>query len=275
MGTDLQFDHAVHFVSKPEDLIAELAELGIHTVQGGRHEGIGTYNSLTYFDLSYIEWIGVFDHQLLPPHQETPRYGLVETLAEDGYTEGLSRIGVRTQRIDELAVHLANQGLEVVGPVDCSRRRPDGKLISWKLLFAGQPEGGLPLPFFIQWDESDETRRAELTQHGTIAEHGRGPLKLDYVAFTVHNLAKTVDNWTKWLGLEAEAPGYDDVWQGKKQTVRLGDVSLVFIEPDQNGTASTFLQKRGERPFALGLTGGAARAVQPYLNLHGSIYHLA
>ncbi|MFB5675842.1 VOC family protein [Paenibacillus terreus] len=274
MGARLTFDHAVHFVDKPEHAPAELAKLGIHTVQGGRHESIGTYNALTYFDLRYIEWIGIFDPKLLPPHQETHRYGLVDTLAGDGYVKGLSRIALRTEQIDELAAQLAAQGLEVIGPVDCSRRRPDGKLLQWKLLFAGLPDEGLPLPFFIQWDDSDEARRADLTANGTIADHARGPLALDYVAFTVRDLQETVSQWAKWLSLEAGEAVYDDYWKGKKQALHLGNFQLIFIEPDLEGLAWKYLQARGERPFLVGLNSGLDGVSEQYVEVHGSLYHL-
>ncbi|KKO55337.1 VOC family protein [Paenibacillus sp. DMB20] len=274
MGTALTFDHAVHFVDKPEHLPAELAKLGIHTVTGGRHESIGTYNALTYFDLSYIEWIGIFDPKLLPPYQETHRFGLVDTLAGDGYAKGLSRIALRTERIDELAAHLAGQGLEVVGPIDCSRRRPDGKLLSWKLLFAGLADEGLPLPFFIQWDDSDEARRLDLSSNGTITDHARGSLALDYVAFTVRNLQETVRNWTNWLGLKAGEAVYDDYWKGKKQALHLENLLLMFIEPETDGPAWNVLQERGERPFIIGLNSGQDGVSEQYVEIHGSLYHL-
>ncbi|MET3848759.1 VOC family protein [Paenibacillus sp. OAE614] len=274
MGVQLTFDHAVHFVNKPEQAPEELAGLGIHTVNGGRHESVGTYNALTYFDLRYIEWIGIFDPKLLPPHQDTQRYGLVDTLAGDDYVEGLSRIALRTEQIDELAEQLAAEGNQVIGPVDCSRRRPDGKLLEWKLLFAGLPDEGLPLPFFIQWNDSDEDRRADLTANGTITDHARGPITLDYVAFTVHDLGKTVTRWTKWLHLEAEEAVYDDYWKGKKQVIDLGSFQLVFLEPDQEGPAREYLQSRGERPFLVGLSSGQEGSPEQYVNIHGSFYHL-
>lgn len=274
MGVQLTFDHAVHFVNKPEQTLEELAELGIHTVNGGRHESIGTYNALTYFDLRYIEWIGIFDSKLLPPHQDTERYGLIDTLAGDDYVEGLSRIALRTKQIEALAEQLAAEGYQVIGPVDCSRRRPDGKLLEWKLLFAGLPDEGLPLPFFIQWNEADEDRRTDLTANSTITEHDRGPLTLDYVAFTVRDLAKTVSRWTKWLRLEAGEASYDDYWKGKKQAIALGSFQLVFLEPDQEGPAKEYLQSRGERPFLVGLNSGQAGSPEQYVNLHGSFYHL-
>lgn len=274
MTVELKFDHAVHFVDHPGQIPAELAERGIHAVQGGRHEQIGTYNALTYFDLSYIEWIGIFDRQLLPPHRDTEKYGLIETLYKDGYREGLSRIALRTGQIEELAARLAAKGLEVIGPVDCSRKRPDGKLLQWKLLFAGTPEEGLPLPFFIQWEESDEARREDLVLSGTIQEHSLGPVSLQYVAFAVRDLEQTVRDWTDWLALPAEAAVYDDYWKGKKQILQAGEVSLAFIEPDEGGPAWHALQDRGERPFALGLNSGKNREFRQVVQLHAASYQL-
>ena len=39
---DLQFDHIIHFMDKPEDGMEELNKRGIHTVNGGSHEKRGS-----------------------------------------------------------------------------------------------------------------------------------------------------------------------------------------------------------------------------------------
>ena len=57
------FDHLVHFVENPNEAIEVLKEKGIHAIKGGEHQNGQTYNTLSYFDLSYIEFIGVFDKQ--------------------------------------------------------------------------------------------------------------------------------------------------------------------------------------------------------------------
>ncbi|MDO3409276.1 VOC family protein [Saccharibacillus sp. CPCC 101409] len=274
MTVPLKFDHAVHRVDKPEQIPAELAAWGLHAVNGGKHEHLGTYNALTYFGLNYIEWFGISDFDRLPPNRATEPYGLVSTLAEDDYAYGLSRIAASTDRIDELAQQLAASGLEVTGPNDYSRRRPDGRLVEWKLLFAGKPGGGLPLPFFIQWNDADDARRAELTANGTIGAHPAGDVRLEYVAFAVRDLEQSAGNWTDWLGLEAGEPVYNERWRGQSRTLRLGDVSLVFVQPDEEGPAREFLDRRGERPFAIGLDGAAGLGGERFEEFQGARYQL-
>ena len=53
----LLFDHLVHAVNcTPEEAAKQMQERGFHTALGGEHTTWGTWNSLCYFDLSYIEF---------------------------------------------------------------------------------------------------------------------------------------------------------------------------------------------------------------------------
>jgi len=57
---------------------------------------------------------------------------------------------VHTKDIDGLAVKLRNSGIEIVGPLPGSRKRPDGRVLRWKRLMLTNDFHGL-LPFFIEW----------------------------------------------------------------------------------------------------------------------------
>ncbi|MBT2289427.1 VOC family protein [Paenibacillus albidus] len=276
IGFTLQFDHVVHYVNQPEQVIEELRPYGISAVHGGRHELIGTYNALSYFDLSYIEWIGVFDHSRLPLGDRTSRYGLIETLAIDSFKEGLSRIALRTHDIEGLAEHLHSQGLEVSGPEEGSRRRPDGTLLKWKLLFAGEAgvQDGLPLPFFIQWEGEEANRKQELQEAGVILPHERGPLQLREVGFTVRRLQETVEKWAEWFRVYAGEVVYDPKLKGNRQTLDLHGTLLSFVEPVEEGLAAEALKSRGQRPFLVGLSSGGPGSKQEYVDIHGSLYYL-
>ena len=90
-----KLDHIVHFVDQPEALIDQMNDIGVHTVLGGRHEMWGTYNSLSYFhDLSYIEFIGIFDEELFKKSAKEP-YTLHETYEK------------RTEKMDLIELHFA------------------------------------------------------------------------------------------------------------------------------------------------------------------------
>ena len=57
----LQWDHAVQFVNQPEAAIEIFAGQQLRAVAGGRHPGWGTRNALSYFGLTYIEFLAISD----------------------------------------------------------------------------------------------------------------------------------------------------------------------------------------------------------------------
>lgn len=180
-------DHIVHFVKAPEDMVGKTKEIGLHTVEGGRHEVWGTYNSLCYFGLSYIEFIGVYDQSLLDQSATIP-YTLHDSYKKRNEKKGFTRIAIRTTSIDDDAKKLKEAGYEVIGPETFSRTRPDGSVLSWKLLHFGKKNLKLDFPFLIQWNDSDEERLMDLRKNGTIKEHPLGDLLVQEVSFHVEDL---------------------------------------------------------------------------------------
>ena len=57
----LQWDHAVQFVNQPEAAIEIFAGQQLWAVAGGHHPGWGTRNALSYFGLTYIEFLAIAD----------------------------------------------------------------------------------------------------------------------------------------------------------------------------------------------------------------------
>lgn len=247
------FDHLVHFVGSPEEAKEALREIGLHVVDGGKHENGGTYNTLSYFDLSYIELIGLFDKSLA----ETPaeKFSLRDTFQKDDFANGLSRIALRSQNLEEEAKRFKSLGLEVYGPAPLSRKRPDGSIVSWKLLFAGNGEHKLEFPFFIQWDESDEERRKDLQEQQTIAEHSRGNLNLAAVGFAVENAEETIEKWSAYLDLEKGERFTDEALNATGYRLKLTGGDIVFYSPNGEGIVSEALAKQGEKPFIVDFSG--------------------
>lgn len=199
-----KLDHIVHFVNKPESLIDQMSILGVHTVLGGRHEMWGTYNSLSYFhDLSYIEFIGIFDEELFKKSANEP-FTLHETYEKRSRQNGFNRIALRTNTIEEDAKRLKEAGLTVYGPQLFSRKRPDGTVVSWKLLHFGNKGQEIDYPFLIEWDREDEERYKDLTNSGSLSVHPLGNLKIDSITFTVNDLKK-VSLWVKLFNLQVES----------------------------------------------------------------------
>lgn len=199
-----KLDHVVHFVSRPENLIDQMNELGVYTVPGGRHEMWGTYNSLSYFhNLSYIEFIGIFDEELFRQSAKEP-FTLHETYENRLRKNGLNRIALRTNHIEEDAKRLKAAGYFVNGPATFSRKRPDGSIVSWKLLHFGFDGQELEFPFLIEWENDDQTRFDELTNSGTISEHVLGKLTIKEVIFNVSNL-ELAKEWAQVFDFKVES----------------------------------------------------------------------
>lgn len=195
-----ELDHIVHFVDKPEEMPAKTKEIGIHTVLGGKHEMWGTYNSLSYFGLSYVEFIGVFDEELIEQSSKIP-FTLHDTYVKNGRKIGFTRLAFRTNSIEKDAEKFRQLGFIVDGPKPFSRVRPDGTVAKWKLLHFGKPNSTFDFPFFIQWEESDEERMEQLIENGTIKEHDAGPLAIDEIVMKINDIQIAKD-WATSLDLE-------------------------------------------------------------------------
>jgi hypothetical protein len=124
----LRVDHVVYGVRDLDAAGERLArDLGLSSVPGGVHPGLGTANRLIGLGDSYLELLAG---------------ALVDSLLGDG-PDALLGWMVRT---DDIEAEAARLGLEVI---PMSRSRPDGVELRWRL--AGWGLRG-PLPVFIQWD---------------------------------------------------------------------------------------------------------------------------
>jgi hypothetical protein len=249
-----QFDHLVHLAAAPERAVESMRQLGCYAVPGGEHEQWGSYNSLCYFGLSYIEFLGI-------KHPEKAKQVQDNDLIRQAHealpvSEGFARIALRTGRIEEEAERMRKLGLEVTGPFAGSRARTDGTVIRWSMFFLKEPEGaGMPLPFVIEWGQGDEERRSDLRKRGVIGRHPAGPLVLRRVVFAVHDLEATVDKWCRWFRLERGSLFDDREFHARCIELMLPGGNLLFCAPSGPGIAAQQLQEKGEGPFAVQLTG--------------------
>jgi hypothetical protein len=244
------FDHLVFFLKKPEEAIFPLKQKGIHAVNGGHHEIWGTYNSLTYFGLSYIEFLGI-ENLPIAEKQENNRLitQIVQKLSIQGQ-EGPAKIAIRTKGIEQLAVRLKEKGYTVFGPFPGERVRADGQIIRWSLLFLEEEgEGELTMPFFIEWEKSDEERLLELKQQGLIGSHGLGSPTFKSVGFVVNNLEQSMIKWGKMLNLIPSEEFVDFTFNARCQKLELSGTSLCFYTPIGKGLAEEILKERGQTSF--------------------------
>ncbi|EJQ45399.1 hypothetical protein IEE_02280 [Bacillus cereus BAG5X1-1] len=262
----LTFDHLVHAVHcTPEEATKQMQALGFHTALGGEHTNWGTWNSLCYFDLSYIEFLAV-KHEEKAKEAENPL--VQETVVKLQNGEGMLQIAIRTDEIEELAVKLNKHGLHTIGPFEGKRMRKDGRLLEWKMLFVKQEENGPKLPFFIQWNETDEERRNDLRNIGTITEHKNKVQQIETIHYAVKNVRETVRRWEEVMELTASSVMKNEEWNAECQSVLFGGISVQFCEPVGGGLVLEHLNKNGENPFAVEFKGKNKREYE----VLGSMY---
>ncbi|MFP7300188.1 VOC family protein [Neobacillus niacini] len=252
---ELAFDHLVCFHQKPENAIQPLADKGIHVVQGGRHEAWGTYNTLCYFGLSYIEFLGIEVLSIAEQHEENRLITqIVEQLGKEK-REGPAKIAIRTNQIHELAIKLRQAGLTVYGPLPGQRVTASGEVISWKLLFIEDIPNQLSFPFFIQWKKSDTERLTSLKEQGMLGLHSGGEnCQFHSVGFVVRDLDETIKAWGNFLNLTPTKEFRDEVLNARCQTLELSGTHLLFCTPNGEGPAEKVLHERGETPFLVNIS---------------------
>ncbi|CAM4238785.1 VOC family protein [Bacillus wiedmannii] len=249
----LRFDHLVRAVhGTPEEAAKQMQKRGFHTALGGEHTTWGTWNSLCYFDLSYIEFLAI-QHEEKAKKADNPLVQETVVKLQDG--EGMLQIAIRADAIEDLAVKFSKQGLHTIGPFEGKRMRKDGRLLEWKMLFVKQEENGPKLPFFIQWNETDEERRNDLRNIGTITEHKNKVQQIETIHYAVKNVRETVRKWKEVMGLTANQVVKNEEWNAECQSVSFGDVHVQFCEPKGEGLVLERLNHHGEYPFAVECNG--------------------
>ncbi|WP_051314906.1 VOC family protein [Alteribacter aurantiacus] len=249
-----KFDHIIHYVNDAYEVKEEVGEKGLHVVVGGRHEHRGTYNTLLHFDLSYIEYLAIDDRKCFEEVKAADiKYSPFSTIAEQEYQQGFSRVALRTKNLPLLAERFKQKGFHVNGPVPLSRKRPDGSVLEWSLLFVHDPKTNLPLPFFIDWLVTDDERRKELVNQGVIKQHDIGSSRLSGVYFAVEELKRTVNRWEELLDTSAEAPFEDSTLGASVQKIELEGGDLYFFSPSKGGVIEEIIQESGEGPFLVSI----------------------
>ena len=213
-------DHVVLAVPDPDATAAALGEsLGLDAAAGGRHDRLGTFNRIVWLGDSYLELIGVFDASLAA----TSWLGrpVLRTLEAGG---GLAAWAVAVADLDSHLGWTTAGGL-VAGPVDGERRRPDGRLVRWRLAHPAEPTPDAP--FLIEHDLSaaewtPEERRERAAERHPIG----GSVRLASIGFETASPPAAAGRLRSVLGATAEPDGRRAV------RVRIGSHSVRFAVPD-------------------------------------------
>ncbi|MFN0110511.1 MAG: VOC family protein [Blastocatellia bacterium] len=150
-------DHLVLGVSDLQKGIDWFEKLtGVRPVVGGKHPNRGTQNALVSFNASSAGGNRQYLELLAPdPDQKNhPRAVDLLKLAEPRMLLWASA----TSEIDALAQQAKTSKLLMMGPMDGSRARPDGKLLKWRSLSVAREADKEVIyfnivPFFINWDK--------------------------------------------------------------------------------------------------------------------------
>ncbi|MCE4956455.1 VOC family protein [Macrococcoides caseolyticum] len=192
---NLQFDHIIHYVKGIDTLHFPGNKLKL--TPGGQHMTLGTKNILSRIDLSYIEFIDIFNQQLIEQamQDENERLSFASSLGRTDYEEGFVRLCYRTDNIEDLNEHFKSKGLKTIGPLQMERVTPTGECIRWQLLYIDKAYD-FELPFFIEWGANDKTRYHEL--EGAMQRH----LKIDTIVIETTDFDRTAEVFVEWLDYE-------------------------------------------------------------------------
>lgn len=222
----IKWDHLVHYVNDLSKSIEVFGEHGLAAFKGGSHKDWGTYNALSYFGLTYLEFLGIENEELAKAseHNIVVR-DAVKTLPEH---EELSRVVLRTDDIDQVADTLHAAGLSISPILDGKRLDNEGKLIEWRMMTIDGDFEGLVYPFIIQWSGTDEERLERLTSSGVIKPHPAGQVEIKRAVFHVSNPAVVANHWGSLFGLVATELDNNNF------SLQISDKSFVFKQGDEN-----------------------------------------
>lgn len=216
----IKLDHVVYFTEKaPTEVVEDQNSLDWHAVVGGSHEKWGTHNALMHVNNAYIEWLAVENNAIA----EEANHQLVDLLLRD-ISEGddWGTICFSVEGIDVFNEKLKSVGYKTSGILKAERRTIDGNLRKWKMLFIQQElSSKLPLPFFIEWEESEEERSKGLRTDGTISSDNE-KLEITECHFSVSCPQEEVRNWAALLSVEVS----------DENTIKLPNTLLKFTRKE-------------------------------------------
>lgn len=262
-----RIDHIIIGVRDLAQASADYAAAGFTVTPGGEHTGGGTHNALISFaDTSYLELIAYRD-------PDTPRKGddWWQRLARG---EGFLGFALRMDDATAEAAALQSRGVDVRGPFDGGRDRPDGQHVAWRSI---APEGDGPLPFLIE----DITPRPLRVPDGAATEHPLGVTRLLGLALVVDgrplgSIAAAADAFAALLGSAGESVAPREEGISAEIQFTVGPHAIALLTPvGPESAPGRALRTRGPAPYALLLGGGGADKTLSVAQTHGAHIRVA
>lgn len=228
----IQWDHVVHYVNDLNQAIETFAANDLIAFYGGQHKEWGTHNALSYFDLSYVEFLSI-EEPILAQNADQAHVVVKDALRHLPTEEILSRMALRTDDIEALAARLRQ--VLPISPIFAGKRTDaKGNLIEWQMFSILGEYQGLPYPFIIQWSGTEEARRTQLQQTGVIQAHPAGAKTLKKAIFAVDEPEAVAKHWRELFDLPA-------LQSTQNSGLLIGDKEFHFIKGVANQLQSIVL----------------------------------
>lgn len=238
-----RFDHAVVAVGDLDQATEAYRALGFEVRAGGQHETLGTHNATVRFGLDYLELLAVRQPEITRargPFGET----LLEFLSATG--GGLVGYCLAARNVTEDADRFTRAGLEVDGPFEMERERPDGRVLTWRLVLPGGTPWRQPWPFLIEWGTPDRER----LQWERSGQHPNGVQRIEGVKVAVADLEATKRLYTDQLGLSLAEAEVD----GTSISFDLDGFTISLLGPEPGGPLTDELEAAGEGLYEVTLS---------------------
>lgn len=168
----LYLDHVIWTGNNVEEINNKYGiKFAVKSVKGGEHEDWGTFNYLTHMSNNcYLEWLGIRDMERAEQQDIPLTQHLVQALKTG--KEGPFQFALRTNKMGDYINHFTANDIPFTGPVTGERQKPNGQLLSWRMLFPHREgDEGEVLPFLIQWDQPEHERvDVSLINHQAITD---------------------------------------------------------------------------------------------------------
>ncbi|HEY3165188.1 MAG TPA: VOC family protein [Candidatus Limnocylindrales bacterium] len=214
-------DHVVIATDDPDETAASLEQkLGLAATGGGRHDAFGTMNRLVWLGDAFLELIGVFDAELAS--RSWLGRPVLDALERGG---GLVTWAIAVDDLDD-ALRWAPPDGGLIGPAAGERRRPDGRIVRWRL---ARPDAVSPTaPFLIEHDlEAAEWSAAERQSRQDEQHPFGGRARLASLDVETPSPAGAAGRLRSLLAAAVEPAGRAGV------RVRLGSQEARFVVPRQ------------------------------------------
>ncbi|WP_342526425.1 VOC family protein [Chryseomicrobium sp. FSL W7-1435] len=217
----MNLDHIVHFVSEsPKEVVEKTNYAGISSVLGGEHVQWGTANTLAFLASSYIEWLSLVNLSVAKD-ADHPLTKLLLFDLKNG--PGFGTICLRPDSIERVYNRFQTQGIQTTEILDASRKTPNGDVLRWKMLFVKEnPSEDLPLPFFIEWEQSQQEKYADLEQQKQLPPRVE-ELRVQELVIATKTPFQTAEKWANLL----------EVAQQGTQII-LSNTRITFVESEQD-----------------------------------------